>query len=122
MNRNEKPAAPNATTHSEGFGRRRAYRTTSIVSIAVLLLLVLSFNVLVSVLDGRFNLHADMSQQKYFSISDTTKEILDGLDQDIYVYTLYETGNEDERARLYRNWKKAVTRTFDWVDEDVEQS
>jgi glycerol kinase len=24
-----------------------------------------------------------------------------------------------ERARLYRNWKKAVTKTFDWVDEDV---
>ena len=28
-------------------------------------------------------------------------------------------GNEDERARLYRNWKKAVTRTFDWVDDDL---
>ena len=27
--------------------------------------------------------------------------------------------HEDERARLYRNWKKAVTRTFDWVDDDV---
>ncbi len=25
-----------------------------------------------------------------------------------------------ERDRLYRGWKKAVTRTFDWVDEDVE--
>ncbi len=25
----------------------------------------------------------------------------------------------DERARLYRNWKKAVTKTFDWVDDDV---
>ena len=25
----------------------------------------------------------------------------------------------DERERLYRNWKKAVTRTLDWVDEDV---
>ncbi|MGO1488849.1 MAG: glycerol kinase GlpK [Arachnia sp.] len=25
-----------------------------------------------------------------------------------------------EQARLLRNWKKAVTRTFDWVDEDVE--
>jgi len=24
-----------------------------------------------------------------------------------------------ERARLLRNWKKAVTKTFDWVDEDV---
>jgi glycerol kinase len=24
-----------------------------------------------------------------------------------------------ESARLYRNWKKAVTKTFDWVDADV---
>ncbi|AQP45636.1 glycerol kinase GlpK [Tessaracoccus flavus] len=29
--------------------------------------------------------------------------------------------DEDERERLYRNWKKAVTRTFDWVDEDVKE-
>jgi len=27
---------------------------------------------------------------------------------------------QDERARLYRQWKKAVTKTFDWVDADVE--
>ena len=26
---------------------------------------------------------------------------------------------EDERERLYRNWKKAVTKTLDWVDDDV---
>ena len=26
---------------------------------------------------------------------------------------------EEERERLLRNWKKAVTKTFDWVDEDV---
>jgi len=28
---------------------------------------------------------------------------------------------EGERARLYRQWKKAVTRTFDWVDEDSNE-
>ena len=28
---------------------------------------------------------------------------------------------QDERARLYRNWKKAVTKTFDWVDDDVKE-
>lgn len=27
---------------------------------------------------------------------------------------------EDERERLLRRWKKAVTKTFDWVDEDVD--
>ncbi|MBE1875775.1 glycerol kinase GlpK [Myceligenerans pegani] len=26
---------------------------------------------------------------------------------------------DDERERLYRNWKKAVTKTFDWVDADA---
>lgn len=29
------------------------------------------------------------------------------------------TAEQDERNRLYRNWKKAVTKTFDWVDGDV---
>ena len=29
--------------------------------------------------------------------------------------------DQDERERLYRQWKKAVTRTFDWVDEDVKE-
>ncbi|WP_040284713.1 glycerol kinase GlpK [Tessaracoccus massiliensis] len=29
--------------------------------------------------------------------------------------------DQDERERLYRNWKKAVTRTFDWVDDDVKE-
>ncbi|GAA4741083.1 glycerol kinase GlpK [Amnibacterium soli] len=28
--------------------------------------------------------------------------------------------DEEERARQYRLWKKAVTKTFDWVDEDVQ--
>ncbi|MCP2263644.1 glycerol kinase GlpK [Promicromonospora thailandica] len=28
--------------------------------------------------------------------------------------------DETERDRLYRSWKKAVTKTFDWVDEDVQ--
>ncbi len=27
---------------------------------------------------------------------------------------------QPERERLYRSWRKAVTRTFDWVDEDTE--
>ena len=27
---------------------------------------------------------------------------------------------EAERGKLMRNWKKAVTKTLDWVDDDVE--
>ena len=28
--------------------------------------------------------------------------------------------SEEERERRLRLWKKAVTRTFDWVDDDSE--
>jgi glycerol kinase len=28
--------------------------------------------------------------------------------------------NQETRDKLYRNWKKAVTKTFDWVDSDVD--
>ena len=31
------------------------------------------------------------------------------------------SGEAGERDRLYRNWKKAVTKTFDWVDDDVRE-
>jgi glycerol kinase len=27
---------------------------------------------------------------------------------------------EPEKNKLYRNWKKAVTKTMGWVDQDVE--
>ena len=27
--------------------------------------------------------------------------------------------DDADQQRLFRNWKKAVTRTFDWVDDDV---
>ncbi|MDO5721812.1 MAG: glycerol kinase GlpK [Actinomycetaceae bacterium] len=30
--------------------------------------------------------------------------------------------DEEKRERTYRLWKKAVTRTFDWVDDDVRNS
>ena len=28
--------------------------------------------------------------------------------------------DEDAKAKTYRNWKKAVTKSFDWVDADTE--
>ena len=29
--------------------------------------------------------------------------------------------DKGERERLYRQWKKAVTRTFEWVDDDTKE-
>ena len=103
---------------SSGSARRRAYRTAAIVSIAVLVLVVIGVNVLANILDGKFNLHVDMSEQKYYTLSETTKELLDGLDQDVEIYTLYETGSADSRVtELMRNYAAYSSRiSYENVD------
>jgi len=46
---------------------------------------------------------------------------LDDLRKNWQEDSRWEPKMEDaERERLLRNWKKAVTKTFDWVDEDVQ--
>ena len=52
------------------------------------------------------NLHIDMSQKKFYSISDETRTLLEGLDEDVYIYTLYTPANADTRMNeLLRNYE-----------------
>lgn len=91
---------------SQGSKRRRTYRTTAIVSIVVLIFVVIGINVLAEALDNKFNLHVDMSQQKYYTLSDASKDLLDGLDKNVKIYSLFQAGNEDERiVELMRNYE-----------------
>lgn len=47
----------------------------------------------------------------------STQDVIDNWAEDKRWTPSMDT---DKRDRLYRLWKKAVTRTLDWVDEDVE--
>jgi glycerol kinase len=47
---------------------------------------------------------------------DGEQDVIDNWAEDSRWVPEMETS---ERDRLYRNWKKAVTKTFDWVDDDV---
>ncbi len=85
-------------TPQSGSSRRKAYRMTAVITLVVLILIVLGLNVLVNALDNKFNLHVDLSEQKYYTIGDTTKSVLDSLSQDIYIYSLYVTGSEDAKV------------------------
>lgn len=66
-----------------------AYAT--VVSLVVIVLL-LFINIFVSELD----LKIDVSSEDLYSITDTTKEFLKNIEDDITVYYLAETGQEDE--------------------------
>lgn len=76
--------------------RRRAFRTISIITSIVVLLVVLGMNIVVNILGEDNNWNIDCSKQQYYSISQQTIEVLNGLNEDVYIYTLYNTGSVDE--------------------------
>ena len=77
----------------------------AVVAIAVLAIAV------VSVLEDRFNLRADLSYERYYSISEQTMAVLDDLEYDIDIFTLYSTDNTDERiGELLRAYAAASPR------------
>lgn len=76
--------------------RRKAFRMISLITLAVVLLLTIGLNITVQMLGERYNLEMDLSKEKYYSISDQTIEVLNNLEEDVYIYSLYRTGNIDE--------------------------
>lgn len=75
--------------------RRRTYRIVSIVTVIVVALAAVGINILMYFAADEFNLNIDVSNRKLYSVSDESKKIIDGLDTDVYIYSLYKTGSED---------------------------
>ena len=91
--------------------RRQVSRMSILLPVILVTLIVLALNVVTHLVDERMNLHIDMSQRKYYSISDETRTLLKDLDQDIDIYTLYTTGNTDTRmSELLRNYASVSDR------------
>lgn len=93
--------------------RRKAYRTISIITTVVVILVVLGINIVVNVAGEKNNWNIDLSKEKYFSISDETVSLLDGLTEDVYIYTLFRTGNVDENiSKLAGNYAATSERVY----------
>jgi len=57
---------------------------------------VFILNILLIYLDDNFNLSLDLTANKVYSLTMQTEHILDDLSEDIYIYTLYSQGSEDQ--------------------------
>ena len=66
----------------------------ALVSFIVIALLV-AVNILVDQVPAK----ADLTESKLFTLSEQTTKVLDGLQQDVTVYTLFETGKEMDFAQ-----------------------
>ena len=61
----------------------------------VITLVFIAFLIVVNLVIGELDYKIDMTSAETYSISDTTKELLSGLDEDITIYTMFKTGGRD---------------------------
>ena len=79
-----------------GSGRRRVFRNGVYASAitAVVIVLAIVLNLAVGAIPTKYT-KFDLSGTGIYTLSDTTKQILDGLTQDVTIYYLGQTGSED---------------------------
>ncbi|MBR1443586.1 MAG: GldG family protein, partial [Firmicutes bacterium] len=58
-------------------------------------IVVVAILIAVNLVVGQFELKYDLTDTGMYSISDTTKEIIGGLDKKVTIYALYKTGSEE---------------------------
>ncbi|MCD7904583.1 MAG: GldG family protein [Clostridiales bacterium] len=71
--------------------KRFRYGTYSTLTAVV----VIAIAVLVNLIAGSINYKKDLTPNSIYALTDTTKEVLEGLDDDVTIYALYQTGQED---------------------------
>ena len=81
----KKPAVNSKALRQGGY---LAAVTAAVVALVVLI------NLVVGAIPAQYT-ELDVSESRLFELSDTTLELLDGLDQDVTIYYLCETGAED---------------------------
>ncbi|WP_058484875.1 GldG family protein [Defluviitalea phaphyphila] len=74
--------------------------------------IVLAVLIVINLLAGKLNLKLDLTENKLYSLSEQTINILDNLDKDVTIYALYETGKEaptfDEILKKYSSYSKKI--------------
>lgn len=63
---------------------------------ALTVISVLAALIIINIIVGQFDLKADLTPKKLFSLTDETKDLLKSLDTDVEIIALFEPGNEPE--------------------------
>lgn len=89
--------------HDRQTAMRRMRRSGArVLMLALMILAIVSVNILMRRLEERFALTLDLSDNRQYSISETTKKAIAALDEPIHIYTLFSQ-NSDARYSLMIN-------------------
>ncbi len=66
---------------------------------AIVIVIAFVFNMGTEYLDNKFDLSLDLTENRIYSLTSQTEHILESLSQDVYIYTLFEPGNENSTVK-----------------------
>lgn len=69
------------------------------ILLGICLFLLIGANLLFPMMERRGAWKADWTREGIYTLSDQTKHLLQELEEDIYIYTVYSPGNEDARLQ-----------------------
>ncbi len=72
------------------------YGGYALIITVIVIVIAFMFNMFVEYLDDRFDLSLDLTENRVYSLTSQTEHILEGLSQDVYIYTLFDPGQENE--------------------------
>lgn len=78
----------------------KKYRITSLVMLIAVIAVFITLNVFVTALTDRIPIKLDMTKNKVFTLSDSTKDYLKGYDTPTEIYVLASKAEEDRNIRL----------------------
>ena len=98
---------------------KTAFKNGTMASVltAVVLVCVVMVNLLVNSLPSKYT-QFDLSASGIYSIGDTTKELLDGVTQDVTFYYLAQTGQEDQGIVTFLNRYTEENKHLHWEQKD----
>lgn len=99
----------------------RAFRAGgySVAAAALVIAIAVVVNVLAGALPAKYT-QIDTTSSQLFSISQQTEEVLSGLDEDVIIYWVVRSGEEDETLELLLEQYKGMSRHISVVKKDPD--
>lgn len=89
----------------------------STTMLAAVLVLAVLLNLLVRAIPAKYT-EFDLSEAKMYTLSDSTKALVEGLEKDVHIYYLCETGSEDAIITKLLDHYAAESGHLSWEQKD----
>ena len=101
---------------------RRAFKIYITILVVTIVLAFMALNAFLSLAESRYDLKADLTAHRIYSLSEESENVLHDLEEDVEIYTLYPAGGDDPEVSLLLEKYAAANPHIHVANVDPEQN